>query len=594
MKAKCLFIGTTKYNYRDVKPSPVKYSLLSLMSHVIDIADVEVIDFEMLFGYPRSADEIAGFKEYAKNVLKKKHPDIVLVSCYTSFDYLASIDILEICRYLYPQATLVVGGYHATAVPEDFTGKNVFADYVIRGEGETVLRELITKNGKNMPRIIMGTPMDLSQEKPLRYDLYPYKTDELYISLSRGCFHKCAFCVQSDDYPNPYRKMDVERIKEKIDRATEYFPIKRLMFSDPIFGIDLEETEKLVDFLSRNYPGYSYWAETRIDRLTERLVACLAKLNIDLHFGVESLAEDTLLNLMEKTKNPQHYEECFFRAVDLCQRYHVLGLFGFIMNYPGELAESSQYTLHQIRRAGERYDNLNVTFHINQYALYPGNKIYNMRYKLRQERGFSFPQDGWWHSSEPDIRKRSEDCIASESLRKAYNGDIHYWHAEKNDLLRKYVSKYDLKAYQFYQRDEIRSIISAYDSELENRDDYTEIHKVVAKYRHLISRILALYHKKMDEMKGKEFLKAFDKLFMYAAYANSNQLIKAYLDGMDSESINKMIYEIEKSLQRELDDNMKFLEKEQDNYYLILSGKPYQIDKHGKIQMRRKDAKFCF
>lgn len=522
MKAKCLFIGTTKYNYRDVKPSPVKYSLLSLMSHVIDIADVEVIDFEMLFGYPRTADEIIKFKEYAKSVLKEKQPDIVLLSCYTSYDYLSSVDILEICRYLYPKATLVVGGYHPTAVPEDFLGKNMYADYIIRGEGEAVLREIILNNGKDLPQIIMGKTLDLSQEKPLRYDLYPYKTDELYISLSRGCFHKCAFCVQSDDYPNPYRKMDVELIKEKIDRAAEYFPIKRLMFSDPIFGIDLAETEKLVEFLAEKYPNYSYWAETRIDRLTENLVACLSKLNIDLHFGVESLAEDTLLNLMEKTRNPQHYEECFFKAVELCQRYNVLGLFGFIMNYPGEQAESSQYTLNQIRNASTKYDELNVTFHINQYALYPGNKIYNMRYQLKEERGFSFPQDGWWRSIEPDIRKRSEDCVASESLKKAYNGDIHYWHNEKNDLLRQYVSKYNLKAYQFYQRDEIRSVIKAYDSELENRDDYSEIYKIVAKYRHSISRVLALYHKKMDDKNSKEFLKAFDKLFMYATFAYSS------------------------------------------------------------------------
>ena len=64
MKPRCLFIGSTKYNYKAGKPSPVKYSLLSLMSHVADIADIEILDFEMLFGYPNTLEEIQKFRKY--------------------------------------------------------------------------------------------------------------------------------------------------------------------------------------------------------------------------------------------------------------------------------------------------------------------------------------------------------------------------------------------------------------------------------------------------------------------------------------------------------------------------------------------------
>jgi len=587
MKAKCLFIGSTKYNYIDVNPSPVKYPLISLMSHIVDIADVEVIDFEMLFKYPRTIDEIEEFKAFARNYLKEKHPDIVSICCYTSFDYLATIDLLEICRTLFPNATLVVGGYHPTAVPEDFLGNHMYADYIIRGEGEEALREIILKNGKNLPQIIEGKNLDLANEKPLRYDLYPHKTDELYISLSRGCFHKCSFCVQSDDYPNPYRKMDLERIKEKIDRAAQYFPIKRLLFSDPIFGVNFEETEQLVEFLAEKYPNYSYWAETRIDRLTEQLVACLSKLKIDLHFGVESLAEDTLINLMDKTKNAQHYNECFYKSIELCQKYNVLGLFGFIMNYPGEQAKSSQYTLEQIRNAMEKYDELNVTFHINQYALYPGNRIYSMRHQLSEERGFSFPNDGWWRKREPDIRKRSEACIASTSLKDAHNGNIHYWHEEKNELLREYVSKYSLKAYEFYQRDEIRSVAQSYDSKLRSRDDYDQIHEILAQYRRSLSKFLHLYHKKMEEKKEKELKESMDKLYVYATSGMNNQLIKLYLGGMEKEEIHGKINEIENTMKQEFEQNIQMLSKEQNEYGVVFFGVLYQIEKNGKIKIRK-------
>lgn len=75
----------------------------------------------------------------------------------------------------------------------------------------------------------------------------------------------------------------------------------------------MKGTEQLVEFLSNKYPHYTYWAETRIDRTTEDLIKCLSKLKIDLHFGVESLAEDTLLNLMTKRKMPSSTMKHFLR-----------------------------------------------------------------------------------------------------------------------------------------------------------------------------------------------------------------------------------------------------------------------------------------
>lgn len=107
---------------------------------------------------------------------------------------------------------------------------------------------------------------------------------------------------------------------------------------------------------------------------------------------------------------------------------------------------------------------------------------YNMRHQLSEERGFFFPNDGWWRSKEPNIRQRSEACIASASLREAYNGNIHYWHEEKNDLLRRYVSKYNFNAYQFYQRDEIRSVINTYNSKL-------RVRMIMTKYMQLLHNL---------------------------------------------------------------------------------------------------------
>lgn len=330
--------------------------------------------------------------------------------------------------------------------------------------------------------------------------------------------------------------------------------------------------------MQKNYPQYSYWAETRIDRLTEELVIALSKLNIDLFFGVESLAEDTLVNLMDKTKNAQHYNDCFFKAIDLCQKYGVLGMFNFIMNYPGEQVESSHYTLNQIKKIHEKYDKLNVSFHVNQYVLYPGNKIYDMRYKLKETRGFLFPNDGWWKSCEPNIIKRGENCIASTSIKNEYNGNAHYWQSEKNAILRQFVSKYNIRAYEFFQKDEINSIIDAYDRKVTS-NMYDKVFKVIAQYRHFLSMQLSLYHKIVDTNKSKEFISAFDKLYLYATYEIGNQLINACFEGLEEELFNRVC----KNLDIEYHKNMLILNLIQNVYIIVLGSKKFSIDTNGKI-----------
>lgn len=591
MKTKCLIVTATKYFYQDIKPERVKYAMLSLMSHIIDIADVEVIDFEMMFGFPQSYEKIEEFKLLVKSVLKEKQPDIVAISCYTSFDYLATIDVLRICRELYPYATLVVGGYHPTALPDDFISEENLVDHIIRGEGEEALREIVLSGGKNLPKVIVGKTLELFNEKPLRYDLYPYQTDELYISLSRGCFHKCAFCVQSDDYNNPYRKMEVELIREKIDRAVKYFPIKRILFSDPIFGIDQAKTESLVSFLSENYPMYSYWAETRIDRLTEEMVACLSKLNMDLHFGVESLAEDTLINLMHKTKNAEYYKECFFKAVELCQKYNTLGLFGFIMNYPGEQAESSRFTFEQLKRVTELYDDLNVTFHMNQYTLYAGNKLYDMRYDLQNTRGFYFPNDGWWRVCEPNARWRSQNCLASDSIRTAYGDNFFYWHRDKNDLLRIYTGKFNFKAYSFYQRDEINSIIDRYNGGIIEEQSQKKVYEAVTRYRQMLSKTLIAYNEIIEKTKSCKFVDAFNRLYIYETTSGNNKVIDVCVNDAKAETMDSLFNEYQKMILEEYENNKNTLSVVGTDCIVKICNKYYWISENGEIKKRKQTDK---
>jgi len=584
MKPKFLFVYPTKYYYKNVFPERMKSPILSLMTHIIDLADVDFIDFEMLYKYPVTPAEIGEFKDLVRSKLKNYNPDIIGISCYTSFDYLSTVDIIHICHELHPKAKIVVGGFHPTAVPEDFDELPV--DFVIRGEGELALREIIETGGKGLTKVILGKPLPPEFEKPLRYDIYPNITNELTLPLSRGCFHKCDFCVQSDDYLNNYRKDNLEHIKEKIKRAAEALPLRKIMFTDSYFGVNAEYTIKLIEFLKEEYSNLEYWCETRIDNKDMSWIPYIKDLKFDLHFGVESLANDTLLNLMHKTKNPDHYIESFFKTVELCQKNRLLALYGFIMNYPGELAESYEQTVSNIKKAALKYDEIDFYFHSNQYALYPGNNLYKRRFELAQNRGFYFGNDGWWRVHAPDVRARSENCIASTSIANKYGRNNAFWRQDNAVMKALYAKKHTYKAYaRFHLEDITVSIADHYNKPRipENDLTYENQYELLKKYKYTAKKHYYLYE---DWLKiyHPEFCEYFSKLYNYLTYQYQRQLLTEYDNGLEFNMALKKLDDFYMLMEKEYEENTSEPQKDLSTLSLKLLGGHYIFNTDGTVK----------
>ena len=120
-----------------------------------------------------------------------------------SFDYLAIKLISEYFQDNYSDSVMIFGGYHATSRPNDFSYPDSPIDYVVIGEGELALFNLLKNNCKKQihPIIIKGSPInDLDSLPPLNLTLFnkymkeiKEKSRGLSISLSRGCPHKCSY-----------------------------------------------------------------------------------------------------------------------------------------------------------------------------------------------------------------------------------------------------------------------------------------------------------------------------------------------------------------------------------------------------------------
>jgi len=173
------------------------------------------------------ADEGQGLKGLLRDV------DVLGVSCH-SFNWGVGRGFVDRVGRLAPTVKIVLGGLHPTLFPEHALAVTA-ADYVIRGEGEQALADLVRalEAGDDPEAIVPGVvsrrlPADRAR-RPERltleglaavmpaYDLVPREYRAVVVESSRGCRHACAFCAVP--YRGTWRGLPPRTVLDRLDRA---------------------------------------------------------------------------------------------------------------------------------------------------------------------------------------------------------------------------------------------------------------------------------------------------------------------------------------------------------------------------------------
>jgi anaerobic magnesium-protoporphyrin IX monomethyl ester cyclase len=77
-----------------------------------------------------------------ERLIREWQPDLVGLSIMT-FQRRTALRIIHLVRALRPGVRVVVGGYDPSLAPEAYTDPAGGVDFVVRGEGELTLRELV-------------------------------------------------------------------------------------------------------------------------------------------------------------------------------------------------------------------------------------------------------------------------------------------------------------------------------------------------------------------------------------------------------------------------------------------------------------------
>ncbi len=199
---------------------------------------------------------------------------------------------------------VVLGGPHPTLVPEDAAPH---ADAVVTGYAEDTWPELLRDfaAGRMRSRYHQADGLSLANRPLPRMDLVKpeHYTTTAVFEATRGCVHKCEFCVVPSAWGRrPYQKPVEDVVREIRARNT-----KKALFVDLNIVADPTHARKLFDALTPlglRWFGLSTTIIAHDDDLLDRMVRSGCR---GLLIGFETLSADALAGANKQFNRPEGY-----------------------------------------------------------------------------------------------------------------------------------------------------------------------------------------------------------------------------------------------------------------------------------------------
>ncbi len=380
---------------------------------------------------------------------------LICLSGTTSHHFLSVKLIAEYFQKNYQKNIIVFGGAHASALPYDFNYSNSPIDYIVMGEGEITLYELLKKEPKKqkIPETFPYsciTDLDLLPTIDFNiFDKYISEFKNLSINLSRGCPFVCDFCMEKTYFNSiqntkikPWRvyspKRAVQEVRTMIDYGSEN-QIESFGFYDPTFGLKKKWLETFLDYYDLQDKA-SPWIETRLDMLNEKLLRKFHQNNFRLWYGLESYSKKVLA-IMKKTTDPNAYLNKFEGLYEIHKELDLPFMVNILFNHPGETKETYFETYERLYRMIVEDNIDSMLLNIRFYHHFPGTSLYNNFRYYNETYGAIAYFPNWWKKEE--LLKHGLYCVrSSHSLGLRESFELY------TDLYKKLISAYidNLKA----------------------------------------------------------------------------------------------------------------------------------------------------
>ena len=307
--------------------------------------------------------------------IKSQDPDLVGFSTLTVTTLFAD-KVAELLKQKLPEIPIVYGGYHASINHRRILKEQPFVDFVVRGEGESIVVELADalESRKNIDEIRGITyrengRINVNQDSPLTEDInsIPFPDRSLlhgeYLGVvnnfrttvkkfttvmsSRGCPYNCTFCAASTHGRRKWRGRSAENIIEELSYLKDQ-GFGQIYFVDDSFTINASRVIELCKQMKKEKLDM-YWAtETRVDLAGKEMLWAMKQAGCNgLYFGIES-AIPWILEYYRKKITPQKAK----LAIKNCNEVGMDSFASFIMGAPGETVAEMWTTIRFASKIG--------------------------------------------------------------------------------------------------------------------------------------------------------------------------------------------------------------------------------------------------
>ncbi|MFH1933651.1 MAG: radical SAM protein [Pseudomonadota bacterium] len=320
-----------------------------------------------------------------ESVISSFSPDVVGLSTLTS-SYPAALHIAKMVKKN-TFAKVIMGGVHPTILAQE-VANNEYVDFVVRGEGEITLPQLISHLEKGTDPIdvpgltfkkdgkIISTP-DGAFVEDLNTIPFPDTSSLLFperfsnnsftnILAGRGCTASCKFCCNHVLWRKKYRMRSVENIFEELVGIYNKYG-KTILFMDDNLMASPTLLFKLCEKIQVHIPDISWRCQSRIDTLTSEKLAISKESGCwDIKIGVES-GSDRILNYLNKRLSVKQILECSEMILKSGIQFSANFMFGFME----ETWEDMQLTLQLIRNIPAN------SIAVSKFIPLPGTELYD-------------------------------------------------------------------------------------------------------------------------------------------------------------------------------------------------------------------------
>jgi radical SAM superfamily enzyme YgiQ (UPF0313 family) len=351
---------------------------------------------------------------YKKRVLEEVRDAICLgISLVTGPMIRETVEIATAVKEWNAEFPIILGGWHPSLLP-DQTLQAACVDYVVRGQGEDALLELVQHlQTRSAPDLIAGIgfkrggKLILTPERPLKplvemppkayhiadFDAYERgcgKRWAMYTS-SLACPFNCAYCTNAGVYGRKWNALPPEQFVEETVDLTRRHRLEMLWVVDDNFMVDLDRARGIAEGLVRAGSQFKWSVQATtnmVARLSREDLKLLRRAGLhQICQGVDSGSE-TVLQLMGKTF--QSFDQIYESAAR-CLSVDIRPSFNIIFAFPGEGLKERRETVDFMMDVCRRFPG--AEFWTNIFTPYPGSPIM----AKAQELGIEVPKtlEGW-------------------------------------------------------------------------------------------------------------------------------------------------------------------------------------------------------